>query len=183
MCLWFDNDKGRRAFQWNSSLTLHIKQHQARILLHPLCWPQPQILLKTPSFFTRYQYTVFYFLPNIHFSSALYFFSQIMDRYLICMDHQLFGRKGDCYCIFVQSKSQSGPVLFFFPELLQQQVNNHNIPHFAPVWILHLPLYFFRALERFIINFSIETRELQHSWNLDITHRIIHFIWRGNENM
>lgn len=59
-----------------------------------------------------------------------------MDRYLICIDHHLFGGKAVCYYILMQSKSQSGPVLFFFPELLQQQVNNHNIPYFAPGAVL-----------------------------------------------
>lgn len=51
------------------------------------------------------------------------------------MDHQLFGRKTDCFCILMQSNLQSGPAVFF-PELLQQQVNNHNIPHFAPGAVL-----------------------------------------------
>lgn len=79
-------------------------------------------------------YTVFYFLPNIHFSSALYFVPQIMDRYLICMYHQLSGRKADCYCNEC-SLNHSQALFYFFPELLQQ-VNSHNIPYFAPGAVL-----------------------------------------------
>ena len=175
---WWQGQQKLRAFQWSSSLSLHIKQNQARTLLHLIHWPHPQILLKTQLFLldARCLYTVFYYFPNIHFGSALYFFSQIMDRYLSCMDCQLFVRKADCYCTHVQSKSQPGLVLPFSTVITI--TNRNKIPHFAsrPVWLLHLPLPLLEALERFIVNFSIETGELQHSWNLNITHRIIHFI-------
>lgn len=81
-----------------------------------------------------------------------------------------------------ETKSQWGPVPSFSE--VKYQISNNKIPRFAfrPVCIPHLPLSLPWALERFIVNFSIETRELQQPWNLNITHRIIHFIWSGKKS-
>lgn len=125
-----------------------------------------------------------YFITFLRFTLVQHYISFLrLWTDLICTDHHLFGRKAGCYCMLVQNLNHSRTLFYLPPQLLQKQINKNKIPHFAPgpVWILHLPLPLLGVLERFIVNFSIKTWEFQHSWNLNVTHWIIHFIWSGKK--